>query len=236
MNSLKILMILTSQATMGAGGAPTGVWFEELATPYYAFVDAGAKVEIASIAGGRIPIDPNSRQAAGTNPASVERFLQDPAAMAKIEQARPVEGIDTAGYAAVFLPGGHGTMWDLPDSAALAALLATAWRQDKVVAAVCHGPAGLVNVRDDAGQPLVAGRRVSAFSNAEEAAVGLTGTVPFALESRLRELGARYESVPDFQPYAIRDGRLVTGQNPASSEEVARLTLAAIREAADRAR
>lgn len=228
MNTIKILMILTSQATMGVGGAPTGVWFEEVATPYYAFVDAGAEVDIASLAGGRIPIDPHSLQAAGKNPASVERFLQDKAAMEKIEHSRKLDSVRSAGYGAVFLPGGHGTMWDLPQSKALADLLATAWRSGKVISAVCHGPAGLVNVQDGAGKPLVAGRRVSAFSNTEEVAAGLAGTVPFPLESRLRDLGARYESGPDFQPYAIRDGNLVTGQNPASSEAVARLTLEAI--------
>ena len=232
MNTIKILMILTSQATMGAGGAPTGVWFEELATPYYAFVDAGAEVEIASVGGGRVPIDPHSLQPAGKNPASVERFLQDKTAMEKIENAPKVDSVTSSGFGAVFLPGGHGTMWDLPQSKPLADLLTTAWHGGKVVAAVCHGPAGLVNVQDGSGQPLVAGRRVSAFSNAEEVAAGLAGTVPFPLESRLRELGARYESGPDFQPYAIRDGNLVTGQNPASSEAVARLTLEAIQASA----
>jgi putative intracellular protease/amidase len=238
MNTIKILMVLTSQATMGEDGAPTGVWFEELATPYYAFVDAGADVDVASVAGGRIPIDPNSLQPAGKNPPSVERFLNDPVAMTKIERAPKLDmgdgvaRIEGAGYAAVFLPGGHGTMWDLPQSQPLADLLTAAWRDGKVVAAVCHGPAGLVNARDETGQPLVAGRRVSAFSNTEEAAAGLTGTVPFALETRLRGLGARYESGPDFRPFAVRDGKLVTGQNPASSEAVAGMTLTAIREAA----
>lgn len=229
---INILFILTSQATMGVGGNPTGVWFEELATPYYAFIDAGVEVEIASIDGGRIPIDPNSLQAAGKNPASVERFLKDPVAMAKITQARKVDGLAADAYAAVFLPGGHGTMWDLPHSQPLAALLGQAWTGGKVVAAVCHGPAGLVGATDAAGKPLVAGRRVSAFTNAEEVAAGLHRTVPFALESRLRELGARYESGPDFQSFAVRDGRLVTGQNPASSEAVARLVLEALREPA----
>lgn len=226
--TLKILMILTSQSTMGVGGAPTGVWFEELSAPYYAFVDAGAEVDIASVAGGRIPIDPSSLKAAGSNPPSVERFLQDTAAMAKIEQAKPLDQVTSAPYAAVFLPGGHGTMWDLPENRTLADLLGTAWKDGKVIAAVCHGPAGLVGALDETGKPLVAGRRVSAFTNEEESAAGLAGTVPFALESKLRELGALYASGPLFQPFALRDGRLVTGQNPASSERVARLTLEAI--------
>ena len=229
MNStIKILMILTSQSTMGVGGAPTGVWFEELSAPYYAFIDAGVEVEIASVAGGRIPIDPHSLKTAGSNPASVERFLNDAEAMRRMEHSKPLAVLDAAAYSAVFLPGGHGTMWDLPHNATLAGLLNSAWKDGKVIAAVCHGPAGLIGALDENGQPLVRGRRVSAFSNEEETAAGLTKTVPFALESALRELGARYESGPAFQPFAVRDGRLVTGQNPASSEDVARLTLEAI--------
>ncbi len=225
---IKILMILTSQATMGSDPRPTGVWFEELATPYYAFIDAGAQVDLASIAGGRIPVDPHSLESGDANPPSVRRFLQDKHAMAQLEGSMKIDGVSVDGYSAVFLPGGHGTMWDLPASATLASLLDKAWANGKVVSAVCHGPAGLVNVKDVDGKPLVAGRRVAAFSNSEEDAAGLTSTVPFLLESRLRELGAHYEHGPDFQPFALRDGKLVTGQNPASSQEVARLVLAAI--------
>ncbi|BEU98791.1 type 1 glutamine amidotransferase domain-containing protein (plasmid) [Acidovorax sp. DW039] len=229
--TIKILMILTSQATMGDGPRPTGVWFEELSTPYYAFVDAGAQVDIASIAGGKIPIDPHSLAVEGKNSPSVERFLKDAAAIRKIEVSMKIDGLSTEGYSAVFLPGGHGTMWDLPRSAELASLLSTAWANGKVVSAVCHGPAGLVNVKDTNGQPLVAGRRVAAFTNSEEAVVGLTDKVPFLLETRISMLGAKYESGPDFQPFAVRDGKLVTGQNPASSDEVARLVLQAVHEA-----
>lgn len=230
--TLKILMILTSQATMGDDPRPTGVWLEELTTPYYVFVDAGVEVDIASIAGGKIPIDPHSLQAAGKNPPSVERFLKDPSAKQKIETSIKIDGISPKGYAAVFLPGGHGTMWDLATSNNLAKLLTNAWADGKVISAVCHGPAGLVNAKDASGQPLVAGRRVAAFTNSEEAAAGLTHMMPFLLETRIRDLGAKYESGPDFQTFAIRDGKLVTGQNPASSAEVARLVLQATKEAA----
>lgn len=232
LDTIKILMVLTSHAAMGDTGKPTGVWFEELATPYYAFVDAGAQVDVVSIQGGRVPIDPRSLKPAGENEASVDRFLKDAGAMRKIEASLKIDQVSAQGYHAVFLPGGHGTMWDLPNSSALAGLLSTAWANGKVVAAVCHGPAGLVNAKDEAGRPIVAGRRVSAFTNSEEDAAGLTETVPFLLETRLRDLGARFEGGPDFTPYAVRDGRLVTGQNPASSEEVARLTLEAVRESA----
>ncbi len=222
-------MILTSQATMGADPRPTGVWFEELATPYYAFVDAGAEVDIASIAGGKIPVDPHSIESEGKNPPSVERFLKDKAAMAKIEASAKIDGIDPAGYAAMFLPGGHGTMWDVASSPVLGNLLTKAWAGGKVVAAVCHGPAGLVNAKDINGQPLVAGRRVSAFTNSEEVAAGLDKTVPFLLETRIRELGAKYEKGGDFQPFAVADGKLITGQNPQSSEKVAELVLQAVK-------
>ncbi|MGL4409686.1 MAG: type 1 glutamine amidotransferase domain-containing protein [Zoogloea sp.] len=227
-NAVRVLMILTSHASLGDGGASTGVWFEELTTPYYAFVDAGVPVDIASIAGGRVPIDPHSLKPAGQNPPSVERFIHDARAMAQIEQTPALAGLHAEAYGAVFMPGGHGTMWDLPTSPALRSLLAEAWQAGKVVAAVCHGPAGLVSVQDPTGQPLVAGRRVSAFSNTEEVAAGLAEVVPFALETRLKALGARYESGPDFEPFALRDGQLVTGQNPASSAAVARLTLEAL--------
>lgn len=224
----RILMIVTSHATMGDSDRRTGVWFEELSTPYYSFIDAGVEVDIASIAGGKVPIDPHSIQPDGKNPASVERFVKDAAAMNKIEASVKIDAITSDGYAAVFLPGGHGTMWDLPKSEALARLLSAAWAQGKVVAAVCHGPAGLLNVVDIDGRPVVAGRRVTAFTNSEEEAAGLIDAVPFLLEDRFRDLGARYEHAPDFHAHALRDGKLVTGQNPASSEDAARLTLEAI--------
>jgi putative intracellular protease/amidase len=228
--AITVLMILTSQATMGTGGTPTGVWFEELSTPYYAFVDAGAKVEIVSINGGQIPIDPHSLKAPGKNPPSVERFLNDKEAMSKITQSKKLGAEQVVHYDAVFLPGGHGTMWDFPNSQALANLISTAWKDGKVIAAVCHGPAGLVNARDENGQALVAGRRISAFTDAEEVAAGLDQTVPFLLETRLRNLGANFESGPNFQPFFVRDGRLITGQNPASSDAVAKATLEAAHE------
>lgn len=234
LTKLKILMILTSSATMGDTGKPTGLWFEELATPYYAFLDADASVTLASIEGGPAPIDPRSVKAKGENEASVDRFLGDEAASAALQATIPIEEIDVSAYDVVFLPGGHGTMWDLPRNATLAALLGKAWAQGKVIAAVCHGPAGLVNVQDEAGRPLVQGRRVTGFSDSEERAVDLAEAVPFLLETRLRELGGRYESVADFQPFAVVDDRLVTGQNPASSALTAKLTLEALTSAATR--
>jgi putative intracellular protease/amidase len=222
---IKILIILTSHSALGLTGHTTGLWFEELTAPYYIFADAGVQVDIASVAGGAVPIDPGSLNAAGGNPVTVERFLKDKAAMAQFEHSQKAETLSIMAYDAVFLPGGHGTMWDMAQSKEITELLSQAWAEGKILAAVCHGPAGLVNVQDTDGKPLVAGRRVSAFSNAEEKAAGLDQVVPFLLETRIRELGALYESGPDFKPFALRDGRLITGQNPASSEEVARLTL-----------
>lgn len=223
----RILMVLTSQATMGDSDRPTGVWFEELTTPYYHFVDAGFEVVLASPKGGLVPVDPHSREE--TTP-SVVRFTSDMQAMSLLENSLPLAGVSSAPYAAIFLPGGHGTMFDLPEDQALAGLLEAFWREKKVVAAVCHGPAGLLGSRDEQGKPLFAGRKVSAFSNEEEDAAGLTDAMPFLLESRIRELGGLYEGAPKFEPYAVKDGRLVTGQNPMSSELVAKLTIQAIGE------
>lgn len=223
-----ILMILTSNSTMGKDGHPTGFWFEELAEPYYTFIDNGVPVTLASIEGGPAPVDPRSLKPRGENEKSVERFLADDVATNALATTIPVSKIDASDWDAIFLPGGHGTVWDLPDSEPLGTLLGRAWAEGKVIAAVCHGPAGLVNAKDETGRPLVEGRRVTGFTDSEEHAVGLAEVVPFLLETRLRELGGRYESVADFQPFAIADGRLVTGQNPASSALTARLTLEAL--------
>jgi putative intracellular protease/amidase len=234
MVALRILMVVTSHATLGDTGKPTGLWLEELAVPYMRFVDAGADVTIASIHGGKVPVDPRSTPPTGVEAAVVERFLADPAVARTLAHSLPLEALDATRFDAVFLAGGHGTMFDFPVSTALASALSRAWRAGRVVAAVCHGPAGLVGAVDSDGRPVVAGRRVSAFTNAEEEAVGLTKAVPFLLQSKLESLGARVETAPNFQPFAILDGRLVTGQNPASARKAADLTLLAIASARQR--
>lgn len=221
----RILMVLTSTARMGTDGEPTGLWLEEFTTPYWAFVDAGAEVTVASTAGGKVPVDPRSL-ADEPPPESVARLRAE--APGLLDDTAAVDVLDPLAYDAVFLPGGHGTMWDLPRSAALAGLIGAAWRNGKVVAAVCHGPAGLIAARDAEGEPLVAGRRVTAFTNAEERAAGLAEAVPFLLESQLAEQGALFEAADPFQPHAIADGRLITGQNPASSGPAAQLVLDAL--------
>jgi putative intracellular protease/amidase len=226
----KILIVTTSHGRLGDTGQPTGLWLEELATPYYALADSGAELTLASIKGGPIPIDPKSREPDGSVPASVERFLADPEAVAAARTTPAIGELYAGDYDAIFLPGGHGTMWDLPGNGALARAVGTALNAGRIVAAVCHGPAGLVSAKTDGGRPIVEGKRVATFTDSEERAVGLDRVVPFLLETRLRALGATIEKAPDFQPFAVRDGNLITGQNPASSEQVAELVLEALKE------
>lgn len=223
---LKILLIVTSHEQMGTSGERTGFWLEELAAPYREFTAAGAQVDIASPLGGKAPADPRSLK---EPPEEARAFLADPVAVKKMENTLVLEQVKDT-YDAYFIVGGHGVMWDLATYAPLHTLLGKEWERGAVVAAVCHGPGGLVGVKDAAGRPLVAGRRVAAFSNEEEEAIKLDKVVPFALETRLKELGGKYERGPMWKSFAVRDGRLVTGQNPASSAAVAREVLAALRE------
>jgi len=220
----KVLMIVTSHDRLGETGKKTGFWLEELAAPYRTFVEAGAQVDIASPKGGKPAADPGSSDQPSED---VSWFLANAEATRKLESSLPIDSI-VGGYDAYFVVGGHGVMWDLANHAGAIKLLGSAFDQGKVVAAVCHGPAALVNVRTLDGHPLVKGRRVAGFSDEEEKAVKLDAVVPFPLETRLRELGGRYERGPNWTSFAIRDGRLVTGQNPQSSAQVARETLAAL--------
>jgi putative intracellular protease/amidase len=225
----KVLFVLTSHAELGTTGRETGVYLEELAVPYWYLLDRGHAIRIASIAGGEVPIDPASREPAALS-ASVERFLADEQAMAALRDTPAIDTCSIADFDALYLPGGHGTMWDLPSSDALARLVGDAFDAGRIVAAVCHGPAGLVSATLADGKPLVAGRRVAAFTDEEEAAAGLSDTVPFLLEQRLRELGADVVVAPKFTSNVVRDGRLVTGQNPQSSDEIAAAIGAALEE------
>ena len=231
----RILIVLTSHTRLGDTGRETGFYFDEMAPPYWALTDAGHEVEIASIAGGPAVHDPGSLHAdPAKQPEAVRRFLHDDAAMAKLSATRAIGTLDPSAYDAVFLPGGHGTMWDFAQTDALGTLVSVVWGKGGVVGAVCHGPAGLLGATKAGGAPLVEGLRVAAFTDAEEIAVGLTEVVPFLLETRLRAQGAIHEAAPDFAAHAVRDGRLVTGQNPASAEAVGRLMVEALREASAR--
>ena len=215
----KLLFVVTSTGKLGDTGRNTGVHFEELATPYWILTDAGYRVDIASTAGGEAPID--NLKARGENPESVERFLDDQHAMDKIRLTKRLDAVRAEDCVGVYLPGGHGTMWDFPHDERLGALLARAFEQGKPVAAVCHGPAGFVGTRLSDGKPLVEGRRVNCFSDAEGAHVELDGVVPFLLESKLRELGGKVETADKFEAIVVEDGNLLTGQNPASAKPLA---------------
>lgn len=226
--SKNILMLVTSNGSMGEGGRATGIWAEELAAPYYALVDAGHTVDIASPKGGPVPLDPGSLKPAGQNSPIVERLLSDKTAMQAIAATHLSSSVSAHDYDAVFLPGGHGTMWDMPNDVGVKAAVEAAFQAGKPVAAVCHGVSGLVSAMDAKGKPITAGRSVNSFTDAEEDAAGLTSAMPFLLETRLRELGANFESAPNWQPFAVRDGNLITGQNPSSSELVAQHLLDAL--------
>ncbi|PTL83892.1 type 1 glutamine amidotransferase domain-containing protein [Vitiosangium sp. GDMCC 1.1324] len=226
LTALKILLIVTSHDQMGTTQERTGFWLEELAAPYQEFTAAGLQVDIASPRGGHAPADPRSTKETSE---ATRAFLADAQAVKKLEHTLVLEQVKDR-YDAYFVVGGHGVMWDLATHAPLHRLLASAYERGAVVAAVCHGPAALVGVKGSDGRPLVAGKRVAAFSDEEEQAVKLDKVVPFPLETRLRELGARYERGPMWGSFAVRDGRLITGQNPASSAAAAREVLAALRE------
>lgn len=222
MKALTILFIVTSHATMGSTGEPTGVWLEELTTPYYEFVDAGYNVDIVSVSGGDIPIDPRSMTGDQKKEESVARYFNDVALQEAVKNTKAAKDIDSSGYAAVFFPGGHGTMWDYPNNPDLAKIITDTLAGNRIVAAVCHGPAVFVGIMDPDGEPLVKGRTLATFTDAEEDAVGLTDAVPFLLETKLRDLGANVQTVPNFEPLSVVDGLIVTGQNPASAKPVAK--------------
>ncbi len=224
---MNILMILTSHDRLGDTGDKTGFWLEEFAAPYYVFVDAGATVTLASPKGGQPPLDPKS-DAPDAQTDATRRFADDVTANGTLAATHRLSEIDVAEYDAVFYPGGHGPLWDLVSDTHSIAIIEGALAADKPVALVCHAPAALKSVRAPDGTPLVAGRKVTGFTNGEEAAVGLTDVVPFLLEDMLQQSGGAYSKGPDFAVYTVQDGRLITGQNPASSEEAARKLLAAL--------
>lgn len=218
-------MILTSHDQLGDTGKKTGFWLEEFAAPYYVFRDAGATITLASPKGGQPPLDPKSDAPDAQTPAT-ERFKADLEANAQLAATHKLSEIDVAAYDGVFYPGGHGPMWDLANDSASIALIQDALAANKPVAAVCHAPAALKNVKNADGTPLVQGKSVTGFSNSEEDAVGLSDIVPFLLEDTLKEQGGEYSRGDDWAVHVVEDGLLITGQNPASSEEAAKRLLA----------
>ncbi len=216
---MNILIVLTSHDALGATGGKTGFWLEEFAAPYYVFLDAGATLTVASPKGGQPPLDPKSDTPEGQTGAT-RRFKADAAAQTVLAHTMRLAEVHASDYDAVFYPGGHGPLWDLAEDPVSIALITAFAKAAKPVAAVCHAPGVLRHVRVD-GAPLVQGRRVTGFSNAEEEAVGLIKVVPFLVEDELRRLGGHYEKTADWQSFAIADGLLITGQNPASSAAVA---------------
>lgn len=226
----KIAIIATSHNLMGTemDSEPTGVWLEELVAPYYTFVDQGIAVDVYSVQGKEIPIDPRSVNRKGENEQPVERYLDDEQLQQMFKHTRPISAINLDDYDGVFLPGGHGAVWDFSPNPVLGKLVAETLSSGKIMASVCHGPAGLLDAYDDEGQSLIRGRRLTGFSNSEEKASGFDHTVPYALETELKERGAEYVSGNNFEPFAVQDGNLITGQNPASSTRMAEVVVKAL--------
>jgi len=225
---MKILMVLTSHDRLGETGRKTGFWLEEFAAPYYVFKDAGADVVLASPKGGQPPLDPKS-DAPDAQTAATVRFNEDADALSALAATHRLKDVVDDAFDAVFYPGGHGPMWDLAEDAESIRLIEQTFSAGKPVAAVCHGPAVFRHTRGALGEPLVKEKRLTAFSNEEEAAVGLAEVVPFSLEDVLTQNGGRYERGTAWQAYVVTDGRLVTGQNPASSAPAAEALLRLLR-------
>ena len=222
---MKILIVLTSHDTLGDTGRKTGFWLEELAAPYYVFKEAGAQLVLASPKGGQPPLDPKSNDPSFQTDET-RRFEADAEAKASLSNTVPLSTIDYEEFDAVFYPGGHGPLWDLAEDRDSISLIENTLDAGKPVALVCHAPGVLRHARKPDGSPLVEGKRVTGFTNSEEEAVGLTDVVPFLVEDELIKNGGLYSKAEDWQSYAIQDGLLITGQNPASSAAAAQTLVA----------
>ena len=221
---MKILMVLTSHDQLGDTGKKTGFWLEELAAPYYTFVDAGAEVVLASPAGGQPPLDPKSNEP-DAQTETTKRFEADEVAMQQLANTHKLSEVLNQDFDAVFYPGGHGPLWDLTKDQNSISLIEQTLQADKPVALVCHAPGVLRDVKDAEGHSIVEGKTVTGFSNTEEDGVGLTDIVPFLVEDMLKEKGGKYSKAEDWQVYVQQDGLLITGQNPASSAATAEALL-----------
>ncbi len=217
---MNILMVLTSHDRLGDTGEKTGFWLEEFAAPYYVLKEAGASITLASPKGGQPPLDPKSNDESAKT-AETRRFEGDDEAKALLAATHRLDTVSIADFDSVFYPGGHGPLWDLAEDATSRALIEGAIAANKPVAAVCHAPGVFRHVKNADGSPLVAGKKVTGFTNTEEAAVGLTDVVPFLVEDMLKEQGGIYSKTGDWGVHVLRDGLLITGQNPASSAAAA---------------
>jgi putative intracellular protease/amidase len=229
---MKVLMVLTSHDQLGNTGRKTGFWLEEFAAPYFVFRDAGVELTLASPRGGQPPLDPKSDLPDEQTP-TMTRFKQDKKAQNELSQTVKLSDMKSEDFDTVYFVGGHGPMWDLVDNPDAIALIESFYNSGKPVAAVCYSAAVLHRVMYE-GEPLVKGKRVTGFTNGEEAAVNLTHVVPFLVEDELKRIGGIYEKAADWAPFAVVDGRVLTGQNPASSTTAAKamLELLAVRKAA----
>lgn len=221
---MKVLMVLTSHDQLGDTGLKTGFWLEEFAAPYYVFIDAGAEVVLASPAGGQPPLDPKS-DLPEFQTELTHRFKADPDAQRVLASTVKLDTVSHDEFDTVFYPGGHGPLWDLAESRKSIDLIESFERANKPIGFVCHAPGVLRHVKTADGEPLVKGRRVTGFTNGEEEDVQLTNVVPFLVEDEFKRLGALYEKIENWAPFVLVDGKLVTGQNPASSEEAAKALL-----------
>jgi putative intracellular protease/amidase len=221
---MKVLIVLTSHSELGNTGHKTGFWVEEFAAPYYTLKDAGAEITIASPKGGQPPVDPKSAEPSNQTEAT-RRFDADPDLQALLSHTTKLSEVSAENYDAVFYPGGHGPLWDLTTDSKSIQLIESFWNDKKPVVAVCHAPSVLLNVKDQNGDPLVKGKKVTGFTNTEEDAVQLTDVVPFLLEDELKAKGGIYSKGEDWASYVVQDGLLITGQNPGSSEEAAKQLL-----------
>lgn len=212
----KVLIVLPSHDQLGNTGQKTGFWLEEFTDPYYKFIDSGYEVTIASPRGGKPPVDPKSIQKENQS-ESTQRFERDKSAQVKLENTLVLSQVSANDYDTLFLPGGHGPMWDLSSDENMKKIVEDFYSDKKIVSAVCHGPAGLLQATDRNGNSILKGKKITGFTNNEESAVGLTKTVPFSLENRMKELGGKFEKGQDFKPFVISDGQLITGQNPKSA-------------------
>lgn len=226
---MKVLMVLTSHSELGNTGEKTGFWIEEFASPYYVLADGGAEITIASPKGGQPPVDPKS-ETKDAQTSFTERFYKDNVAIDKVAHSFKLSDMKPEDYDAVFYPGGHGPLWDLATDETSIKLIEAFYNHQKPTAFVCHAPAALVNVKAVNGEPLVKGKHLTGFSNTEEEAVKLTDVVPFLLEDELTKNGAQYSKGADWASYVKQDGLLITGQNPGSSEEAAKVLLKELKE------